>query len=613
MRTVHGLRFAKVLAAAEQIVNFDSDREFPPGPVAAAVTWEQEWQWLSKVGGDFAERHLFRACFPNEADSPLSKIAQPPVQQPAGAAAGAGCEIALLVKYNCQPTQCCLPCNARSDDAAADNQYVTWSIARRGSESGEGAVAAVRHVVWLAYDYPAMLDLNSHFLLGMIFQRGYRKQDHMNILSYRFALALCGFVLPELASAQFFNDYAESPHRYWDAELQDSMSQWLQGVEEGKVTVPENEQTGRGLVERLLRDLKIPVESQVMVFSKTSLQRKPVTPDNPRAIYFNDDVYVGWMPGGRVEVSSFDPNIGSIYYYERDFDDGPERPLFHRERRCIGCHAGSATNFIPGPMGMSVFANETGRPMKTVMSFELSGHDVDFLDRWGGWYVTGNQGALRHMGNAQLEEVNGDPTIDREKHVNLKSLEAFFPEDKYPTKGSDLLALLLLDHQITMHNRLTEAHYRVRQAIYDRTETEEGKEPRSDYDSELETATELVVRYLLFADEVSLGAEEVAGESTFRETFLAGRKPALDGRSLRDLRLKDHIFQHRCSYMIYSPAFAGLPAPLKVSIFERMKRVLNPAEQVEGYTHLAADEKAAITSILTDTVPEFGTPGNAGR
>ncbi len=495
--------------------------------------------------------------------------------------------------------------------------------------------------MWLAYDYPAMLDVNrtdaqglnesgrklateshataatapgGHFLLGMIFQRDYRKQDHMNqvsSLSSRFALALCGLVLPELASAQFFNDFVESPHRYWEAELQDPMSQWLKGVDEGKVNVPENEQVGRGLVERLLRDLKIPVESQVMVFSKTSLQRKPVTPDNPRAIYFNDDVYVGWMPGGRVEVSSFDPNIGSIYYYERDFDDGPERPLFYRERRCIGCHAGSATNFIPGPMGMSVFANETGRPMKTVMSFELAGHDVDFLDRWGGWYVTGNQGALRHMGNAQLEEVNGKPTIDREKHANLKSLEAFFPEDKYPTKGSDILALLLLDHQISMQNRFTEAHYRVRQAIYDRAETEEGKEPRSDYDSELETATELVVRYLLFADEVSLGAEEVAGESTFRETFLVARKPARDGRSLRDLCLKDHIFEHRCSYMIYSSAFAGLPAPLKSSIFERMRQVLNPNEEVEGYTHLAADEKSAITSILTDTLPEFGTAGSA--
>jgi hypothetical protein len=162
-----------------------------------------------------------------------------------------------------------------------------------------------------------------------------------------------------------------------------------------------------------------------------------------------------------------------------------------------------------------------------------------------------------------------------------------------------------------MQNRFTEAHYRVRQAIYDRAETEEGKEPRSDYDSELETATELVVRYLLFADEVSLGAEEVAGESTFRETFLVARKPARDGRSLRDLCLKDHIFEHRCSYMIYSSAFAGLPAPLKSSIFERMRQVLNPNEEVEGYTHLAADEKSAITSILTDTLPEFGTAGSA--
>ncbi|MCB1099957.1 MAG: hypothetical protein KDN22_30610 [Verrucomicrobiae bacterium] len=437
-------------------------------------------------------------------------------------------------------------------------------------------------------------------------------KNYVSSISSCLALVLGGFFLPGLARAQFFNDYVEAPHRYWEAEVADPLSLWLADVMDGKVIIPEEEQSGRGLVERLLRDLKIPVSSQVMVFSKTSLQRRPVTPENPRAIYFNDEVYLGWMPGGRVEVSSFDPNVGSIYYYERDFDDGKELPLFYRERRCIGCHAGSATNFIPGPMGMSVFANETGRPMKTVMSFELAGHDVDFRDRWGGWYVTGNQGALRHMGNAQLEQVDGKPTIDREKRVNLESLGAFFSEDKYPTKGSDILAILLLDHQISMHWRLTEAHYRVRQAIYDRAEAEEGKEPRSDYDTELETATELVVRYLLFADEVSLGADKVAEGSTFRDAFLAARKPARDGRSLRDLRLKGHIFEYRCSYMIYSAAFAGLPAPLKESIFQRMRQVLNPDEQVEGYTHFSADEKRAIISILSDTVPEFGAIGNAG-
>ena len=132
--TVQGLRFPKILTAAEQIVNFDTDCEFPPGPVAAAVAWKQEWERLGEVGSDLAERHLLRAGLPHQADTPLSKIAQAPVQQPARAAAGAGCEVTLLVKDHFQPTQCGLPCNSRTDDAAADHQYVTWSIRGRRDE-----------------------------------------------------------------------------------------------------------------------------------------------------------------------------------------------------------------------------------------------------------------------------------------------------------------------------------------------------------------------------------------------------------------------------------------------------------------------------------------------
>lgn len=440
------------------------------------------------------------------------------------------------------------------------------------------------------------------------------KHPFPSLLFRTFALcALCGLVSALPASGQFFNDYAEPPHGYWDAEVTDPMTEWLRKVEAGEVVIPEVEQSGRPLLERLLRDLGVPEASQVLVFSKTSLQRRPVKPDNPRAIYFNDDVYIGWMPGGRVEVSSMDPERGTIFYYQRDFDDGPELPLFYRDRVCIQCHAGSATNFIPGPMGKSVFPDASGQPTGTVKSFELAGHDVAFEDRWGGWYVSGDQGQLRHMGNAFAERQDGVPVIDRGKQPDPVSLEGYFGADKYPGPGSDILALLMLDHQINMHYRLTEAHYRVRQALYDRAETGPEGDPRSDLEAELQTATEMVVRYLFFCDEAPLGEEPVGRQSTFRQTFLAGRRPAADGRSLRDLKLEGHIFENRCSYMIYSNAFAGLPALLKESIFARMKRVLDPEAHEDGYSHLGAEEKRSITAILTDTLPEFRRSGTAAR
>ena len=380
---------------------------------------------------------------------------------------------------------------------------------------------------------------------------------------------------------------------------------FMKKLESGDVVIPADEQKGRPLLKHLLRELKIPESSQVLVFSKTSLQRRAVRPENPRAIYFNEDVYLGWMPGGRVEIGSVDPELGSIFYFQRDFDDDPELPLFYRDEVCIQCHAGSATNFLPGPLGRSVFPNESGRPTATMTSFDLAGHEVKISDRWGGWYVTGSHGSLRHMGNALAARVDGKLSIDKEKYANLEDLNAFFQSGKFPADGSDFLALLLLDHQIGMHYRLMEAHYRVRQALYDKNHPGADGEPRSDLNEELETATEMVVNYLFFCDEASLGAEEIATDSTYRKTFLADRRADSKGRSLRDLRLRDHIFQYRCSYMIYSSAFTGLPEILRKSVFGRMKEILSLTNEEEEFAHLKDDEKAAIWEILKETVPEF--------
>ena len=61
------------------------------------------------------------------------------------------------------------------------------------------------------------------------------------------------------------------------------------------------------------------------------------------------------MPGGRIEIASMDPLVGPVFYYERPLDSGNDRPVFAKSRRCIGCHAGSAANFMPGLLGRSVY------------------------------------------------------------------------------------------------------------------------------------------------------------------------------------------------------------------------------------------------------------------
>src|SRR3954469_23423914 len=61
---------------------------------------------------------------------------------------------------------------------------------------------------------------------------------------------------------------------------------------------------GYGYIRSVLQALKVPESSQMLVFSKTSLQRERISPKTPRSIFFNDDIYLGFIPGAPlVEVS----------------------------------------------------------------------------------------------------------------------------------------------------------------------------------------------------------------------------------------------------------------------------------------------------------------------
>ncbi len=406
------------------------------------------------------------------------------------------------------------------------------------------------------------------------------------------------------AAGQFFNDFDEPPHDYWTAEMRDPMSTLLREVEAGRLEL--GERPGLPLVRRLLEELDIPVESQVLVFSRTSLQRGAVSPKNPRAIYFNEDSYLGWMPGGRIEIASSDPERGAVFYFQRELDDEAS-PLFTRDKVCIQCHAGSATNFLPGLLGRSVFPDRRGRSLKAIESFERVGHEVPLRDRWGGWYVSGGHEGLRHMGNSQALRAGGQVDIDRAANAAPGTLGRFFDTTRYPVETSDIVSLLVLDHQISMHFELMEAHYIVRQMIADQGWGGGAvpDDPPAEFVGQLAAAAERVVGYMLFQGEAELGDTEIAGDGAFRRTFLADRRPDSEARSLKDLHLRGRLFRHRCSYMIYSGSFTGLPEVLKGAVYRRLAEVLGAEEAPEGYRHLPAVERAAILDILRETVPGF--------
>ena len=412
-----------------------------------------------------------------------------------------------------------------------------------------------------------------------------------------FLLSLCA---SPAGMAQFYNDYELEPHGYFSKDAKDPTTLLLKRIQRGEVVITEA--NGKPLVERFLKELKLDKDTQVLVFSKTSLQRRAVSYNNPRALYFNESVYLGWMPNGRIEIASFDPELGPLFYFQRQLDDKTS-PLFARTRSCLGCHAGDATNFLPGSLGRSVYPDQTGRSIKSLDDYRRSGHHIPLHDRYGGWFVSGNHGTMRHMGNAIATRENGKVSIDREKFVNLEKLDRFFRTESYPAPGSNIAALLVFDHQVTMHHRLVEAAYRARQSLFDSKldpgEMDVSKLAKGRSMEEFMEGRDKVIDYMLFREEIAI--PRVSCDPHFRRAFTANRLPDQKKRSLKDLRLDGRIFENRCSYMIYSPTFEHLPPMLKGAIYRRIHQILTAKKPIEGFEHLEQDEKQRILEILHAT------------
>src|SRR5262245_11742131 len=109
-------------------------------------------------------------------------------------------------------------------------------------------------------------------------------------------------------------NYEGDPVRYNEGIATDPVAQLRANLEAGNANL---EFDGRfGYLPALLKALNIPTSSQMLVFSKTSLQRRFISPGNPRAIFFNDGVYVGFIPGAPfLEISAADRNLGAVFYH----------------------------------------------------------------------------------------------------------------------------------------------------------------------------------------------------------------------------------------------------------------------------------------------------------
>ncbi|MFO0803484.1 MAG: hypothetical protein U0791_10235 [Gemmataceae bacterium] len=364
----------------------------------------------------------------------------------------------------------------------------------------------------------------------------------------------------------------------------------------------------RGYLKSTLDALKIPVSSQVLVFSRTSLQRSKIAPKTPRAIYFNDDVYIGFCQRGEVlEVSVADPTLGTVFY---SLDQEPaERPRFKRETEsCLICHGSSSTRGIPGHLMRSVHPDRSGEPILGSGSYRTDDASA-FEDRWGGWYVTGKSGKTEHLGNrVYRNRQDYDDPVNPIGTKNVLDLKPFFTPGVYLTPHSDIVALLVLGHQVNMHNRIARAALETRCAIHYQDELRKAlKEPGAKYDSvrsRIASVGDDLLKVLLFTDYMPLD-DRIEGNTTFTKDFAARGPFDSKGRSLRQFDLKERVFRFPCSYLIYSESFERLPDPVKDYVLRRLFDVLKGTDTDKSFAHLTPADRTAVLEILRETLPNL--------
>jgi len=324
-----------------------------------------------------------------------------------------------------------------------------------------------------------------------------------------------------------------------------------------------------GYLRAILDALDISTSSQIMVFSKGSVQSAIIAANNPRALYFNDSVVVGWVRGGFVEIAAQDPEQGTVFYRAHSGLLGGLS--IERDDNCLSCHNSHRTASVPGliePMGQT-------RPLER---------------RWGGWYVTGNLGTIQHFGNVDVASLTSGGTVP--KTVTLRSLDNTFDTRGYLTPYSDIAALMLFEHQMQMTNLLTRLGWETRVAVHD-------KRPPVSSSAFRERVAD-VVDYMLFVDEAPI-TSKILGTSGFAANFSERGPRDSKGRSLRDLDLTTRLLRYPCSYMIYSPQFDALPAEAKAGVYDRLWMILSGKDKDVRYQRLSPADRRVILEILRNT------------
>ncbi len=410
----------------------------------------------------------------------------------------------------------------------------------------------------------------------------------MTLRSVIFSFAL---LLGGLARGQ--NDFQGSTHlmpfdeetiNYNKAKPNDPVTQLQDAVEKGDRTLKFESE--HGYLDSVLKELGIAKSSQVLVFSKTSFQRERISPHSPRALYFNDDVYVGFIPGAPLmEFSTAEPRLGGVFYtLEQTIES---KPKFARTDQCLECHASAKSMGVPGHLLRSFKTDSTG-VVELDSGISEVNHRTPIEERWGGWFVTGQHGSQVHRGNLFGKTAFAKQEKSPNYLGNLSDLSRFFDVKRYPENSSDIVALMVLEHQIHMHNFITRLNY---ESVVQLS--------RYGHINYVTNIANSFLKYLLFTEEAPIKSDITGG--AFSKDFESRGPRDSKGRSLRDLDLQTRLFKYPCSYLIYSKSFEALPDKIQEHIYKRLWDILTGKDELPEFSRISAKSRRAILEILAET------------
>jgi hypothetical protein len=383
---------------------------------------------------------------------------------------------------------------------------------------------------------------------------------------------------------------------YSEAPVHNAVARLQQRLDDGTLKLTAT--PAHGYLESVLAALNIDPDSQGLVFSKTSLQIDVISPATPRAVYFNDDTYVAWVQKtGSLEIVTMDADRGPVFYTLSAADT---RPNLQREApRCLTCHDSYSElgGGVPRFLFESVYEVQGKQLIPDAIAQETS-QSTPIAQRWGGWYVTGDDGGTLHLGNIQTPVSSLPVSLDEVRRGTLKSLSSLLDTSPYLRDTSDAVALLVLEHQITVHNQIIRVNYKSRTLL---NRELPGSDPTALRWSQLPTPVQTrldamlrsLVEALLMSDAAPL-PNKVAGSNGYVQWFQDQGPKDSRGRSLRELELHSRTFRYPLSYLIYSEGFDALPLFVRDRVYARLAQAL----------HASVDGQAAF-EILLATKPEF--------